>query len=46
MDLILTNKEERARNAKAEAVVAAMTMTWWSSGSYEEGVRQIAGLQT
>lgn len=45
LDLILTNKEELARNVEAEAVTAAMTMTWWGSGSYEEGMRQIAGLQ-
>lgn len=30
-----------ARNGKAEAVMAAMTMRWWNSGWYEEGIKQI-----
>lgn len=30
-----------ARNAKAEAVMAAMTRRWWNSGWYEEGIKQI-----
>jgi len=45
LDLILINKEELSRNVKAGTVMAAMTILWWSSRSYVEGRRQIAGSQ-
>lgn len=37
LDLMLTNKEELVRNVKVMAAWAAVTVGWWSSGSWKEG---------
>lgn len=45
MDLMLTNKEALARVVKVGAVLDALSMIWWNSGSCKEGTRHIARSQ-